>query len=229
MASPRRRTHVTAAAHGVVAHRELRKNARVIPDADRWNHNIHYHRLIERALPHRCESVLDVGCGDGLLARRLRRQVPEVVGIDLDEPSILLARQQTSSDGIRFVVGDVFTYPFEPASFGAVTSVATLHHVDARAGLERMADLLEPGGTLAVVGLARSRLPRDLHRELGATVLHRVHRIRRGYWEHSAPTVWPPPMTYVEMRALATTLLPGCVFRRHALWRYSITWTKPGM
>ena len=146
----------------------------VLADADRWNHNIHYHQLIERALPRGCESVLDVGCGEGVLARQLRRAVPEVVGIDLDERSILLAQQQSSSDEIRFVVGDVLTYPFEPASFGAVTSVATLHHLDARAGLKRMAELLRPGGTLAIIGLARSRLPRDLHRELAATLVHRV-------------------------------------------------------
>lgn len=199
----------------------------MLADADRWNHNIHYHQLIERALPKGCESVLDVGCGEGVLARQLRRAVPEVVGIDLDERSILLAQQQSSSDEIRFVVGDVLTYPFEPASFGAVTSVATLHHLDARAGLKRMAELLRPGGTLAIIGLARSRLPRDLHRELAATLVHRVYRLRRGYWEHSAPTVWPPPLTYAEMHALTTASLPGCVFRRLALWRYSITWTKP--
>lgn len=199
----------------------------VIPDAERWNHNIHYHPVIAAALPDHCQCVLDVGCGEGVLSRLLRRHVPHVVGIDVDEHSISLAVQQSPPGDIRYVIGDVLTHPLEPESFDAVTSVATLHHLDAEAGLGRMAELVAPGGTLALVGLARSRLPQDLHWELRAVVAHRLHAVRRRYWEHSAPTVWPPPLTFKQMQALSTALLPGAAFRRHALWRYSIVWKKP--
>lgn len=199
----------------------------VIPDARRWNHNIHYHSVILAALPRDCESALDVGCGEGVLTRRLRQDVSRVVGIDLDEPSIRLAEQTTPTGDIDYVIGDVLTYPFDEGSFEAVASVATLHHLDAEAALQRMADLVAPGGALVVVGLARSRLPWDLHRELAGAVAHRLYARRRGYWEHSAPTVWPPPLTFAQMQALSAALLPGAVFRRHALWRYSIVWNKP--
>jgi SAM-dependent methyltransferase len=204
-----------------------RKTGRVISDDDRWNHNIHYHSVIHRALSDRCQSALDVGCGEGLLARQLRRHVPHVVGIDVDEPSIRLAERQNPSHDIRYLLGDFLTFPFELASFDAVTSVATLHHVDAAAGLQRMADLLAPGGTLALLGLARNRFPRDLPREVAAVVAHRLYAMRYEYWEHTAPTVWPPPLTFTQMRDLVATLLPGADFRRHALWRYSIVWTRP--
>lgn len=50
----------------------------------RWNHNIHYHRLIVDAVPAGAKSVLDVGCGNGLLAMELRNVVPDVMGIDVD-------------------------------------------------------------------------------------------------------------------------------------------------
>ncbi|MCA1710721.1 MAG: class I SAM-dependent methyltransferase [Actinobacteria bacterium] len=199
----------------------------MIPDDERWNHNIHYHRVIHAALPHPCRSVLDVGCGEGVLTRQLRRRAVEVLGIDLDEQSIQLAREQSPTADIRYVVGDVLTHPFEDAPFGAVVSVATLHHLDAEAGLRRMAELVAPGGTLAVVGLARSRLPHDVHWELAAVVAHRAQRLLHRYWEHSAPMVWPPPLTYGQMQSLATALLPGARFRRHALWRYPIVWRKP--
>lgn len=132
----------------------MRETVLVMPDAQRWNHNLHYHRSILGSLRGGCESALDVGCGEGVLTRQLRRQVAHVVGIDLDEGSIRLAEQQSRPDDISYVIGNVLTYPFEPASFAAVTSVATLHHLDAEAGLRRMAELLRPGGTLAVVGLA---------------------------------------------------------------------------
>jgi hypothetical protein len=40
-----------------------------------------------------------------------------------------------------------------------ITSVAALHHMDARAALDRMSQLLAPGGRLAIVGLARTVTP----------------------------------------------------------------------
>ncbi len=59
---------------------------------DRWNHNIQYHSLILQALPHDCVHVLDVGCGEGTLARELSSKVRHVTAIDLDAPTIELAR-----------------------------------------------------------------------------------------------------------------------------------------
>jgi SAM-dependent methyltransferase len=58
----------------------------------RWNHNLHYHRVILEVLPSHCRRVLDVGCGEGALARQLRTIAPEVTAIDLDPASIDLAR-----------------------------------------------------------------------------------------------------------------------------------------
>jgi 2-polyprenyl-3-methyl-5-hydroxy-6-metoxy-1,4-benzoquinol methylase len=195
--------------------------------ARRWNHNLHYHPLILEAVPEGCQRALDVGCGEGILARELRRVVPHVSAIDLHQPSIQLARQQDGGAGIDYVAGDFLTHPFEPDSFDLITSVAALHHMDARAALARMRDLLRPGGRLVIVGLARSRYPADLPRDAAAAVGHRLHKATKGYWEISAPIVWPPPETYAGMRRLAAELLPGMRYRRRLLWRYSLVWTKP--
>jgi hypothetical protein len=37
-----------------------------------------------------------------------------------------------------------------------------------------------------------------------------------------------PDMSWGEVRAAATRLLPGVRYRRHLLWRYSLLWRKPG-
>jgi len=191
----------------------------------RWNHNIHLHRAVLDAIPAGAQRALDVGCGEGVLARELAAVVPEVVGVDLHAASLQLGRSQ--GGGAGYVLADVLTAPFEPASFDLVASVATLHHLDARAGLRAMASFVRPGGALVVVGLARSSLPKDLPWELAGAVATRVHKRRKGYWEHSAPTVWPPPETYAGMRSIVADELPGAAFHRHVLWRWWCTWTKP--
>jgi len=59
----------------------------------RWNHNLHYHRVILAAVPDGARRSLDVGCGAGMLARDMRRVVAHVTGIDRDAASIDLARR----------------------------------------------------------------------------------------------------------------------------------------
>src|SRR5262249_8005650 len=155
------------------------------------------------------QRVLDVGCGEGMLARQLTRLVPRVMGIDQDAASIDQARRQDPRGKIGFICGDFLTHPFAPASFDMITSIAALHHMDARPALGRLGQLLVPGGTLAIVGLARSRLPADVPYEAAAVIANLGYRLSRTYWEQPSPTVWPPPHTYTGMQALARQALPG--------------------
>ena len=192
-----------------------------------WNHNIHYHPLIIAALPSDCSRVLDVGCGEGLLARELSGVVQQVTAIDRDAPTIALAKRQTPAVNVDYILDDFLVHPFEPQSFDAVVSVAALHHIGTTAALSRMQQLLRPGGTLAVVGLAQSRHRTDLIFDLAGLVADRLHKVTKTYWETPARKVWPPPETYRQTRQAAGAVLSGAQYRRHLLWRYSITWTKP--
>ncbi|WP_026851227.1 class I SAM-dependent methyltransferase [Glaciibacter superstes] len=194
---------------------------------EQWNHNSHYHSALLRTIPANARSALDVGCGEGALTRALAGIVPTVIGIDSDQPSIDEARRQDGALRVEYILGDFLEYPFQPESFDFVVSVATLHHMDASAALNRMRALLRPGGALAILGLAHAGTVRDLPFEIAGLVTHRALSATRGYWEHPSPKVWPPPESYTAMRRLAAELLPGARFRRHALWRYSITWSKP--
>ena len=192
----------------------------------RWNHNTHYYPLVLAAVPPGCQRVLDVGCGEGMLARRLAERVPRVVGVDRDAASIGLARRHGHDGRIEFVHADFLACPFRPGSFSMVTCVAALHHMDPAAALAAMSRLLVPGGVLVVVGLARSRLP-DWPRDATAVAVNLGYRMVKDYWEQPSPAVWPPPHSYREIRALATEALPGMSYRRHLLWRYSLVWVKP--
>ncbi len=98
----------------------------------RWDHNIQYHSVLLNNVPKHAERALDIGCGNGMLTRNLRALVPHVVGIDVDQPMIALARSETNSsiENIEYILGDALTYPMEPESFDAIVCVATLHHMD---------------------------------------------------------------------------------------------------
>ena len=196
-------------------------------EAERWNHNTHYHSVIYGAVAHVRGNVLDVGCGEGTLARGLCRRGLAVTAIDIDEASIEAGRQQSRGCAIDFIRGEFLARAFAPQSFEAIVSVAALHHMNMAAALDKMRSLLRPGGTLAIIGLARSKLPWDLPLDVAGVVATRLLRIRKGYWHHGSPLVWPPPLTFGEARRVAEDRLPGARFHRRLLWRFTLTWTKP--
>lgn len=119
------------------------------------------------------------------------------------------------------------TYPFELASFDFVTSVASLHHMDVAAALDRMRRLLRPGGRMVVIGLARSSRPADWAVDAVAMAVNRLYQRSKGEVEDGAPRVWPPALTYSQTRRIARRTLPGAHFRRRLLWRYALVWTAP--
>jgi len=192
-----------------------------------WNSNIHYHSVIVEAIPPGARRVLDVGCGDGILSADLiRTGIPHVIGLDVDGQVLERAKTRHGGVAVEWQQGDLFDVQFAAGSFDAVVSVATLHHMAAEAALGRFADLVRPGGVVAVVGLAANDWW-DLPYALIAHSAQLSLRFTRGHWEHSAPMVWPPPATYLEMKRIASRVLPGVRYRRHLLGRYSLIWTKP--
>ncbi|RPA57792.1 class I SAM-dependent methyltransferase [Gordonia oryzae] len=200
--------------------------SRTEPGRRRWNHNIHYHQVILDALPAHARTALDVGTGDGLLAVELSERLDDVSAIDAD--AAVLNRAGGEAEGVEWIRGDVMSCPFG-RTFDVVASVATLHQLpDLRAGLLRLADLTAPGGVVAVVGLAYSARPTDYVLDLVGMLQHRWLSWRFGYWEHSAPIVWPPPHSYSEVRRCAREQLPAVQFRRLAMFRYALVWPKPG-
>ncbi len=193
-----------------------------------------YQSLIVENIPAGCERALDVGCGLGQLTRRLRQSVPEVTGIDRDQRSIECARGHSDAADITYLHGDFLDWEFGPETFDLVTSMASLHHMDATAALERMRELLRPGGVLAIVGLARGSSPMDVALTIPAAIGARLRSVPAAVGEaaperdsYSAPVLWPPPVSYRDMRQLARRLLPGAQYRRHLYWRYSVIWRKP--
>jgi SAM-dependent methyltransferase len=198
-----------------------------------WNHNSHYHPFVLDAVPEGCGAALDIGCGDGLLVRRLARRVGAVFGVDSSNTMIRMARVR--SEGVTnatFAEADFLDGShglLAEGEYGFISAVAVVHHVDFTQAIRAMVRLLAPGGRLVVVGLARNRTPLDWI--IGGAGIPAARLNARRHGGKTDPDDMPvkmPAMSWGEVRREAKRLLPGCRFRRHLLWRYSLIWDKPG-
>ncbi|MFI8852111.1 class I SAM-dependent methyltransferase [Streptomyces sp. NPDC053499] len=196
-----------------------------------WNTNVARHPGILRAVPEGCGDALDVGCGDGLLARKLTSRAERVTGIDSSARMVSRARDLAGDQpGLTFVQGDFLAAGLPAGGFDFVCSVSTVHHTDFEAALTRMRELLRPGGTLVVVGLAREATWADWAARIAALPLVRITKVVRR--ARSGPEGMPtadPCMSYGQVRGAARRLLPGVRYRRHVLRRYSLVWRKPAV
>jgi SAM-dependent methyltransferase len=193
-----------------------------------WNTNVARHPGILRRVPEGCGDALDVGCGDGLLARKLAGRAKRVTGIDKSPQMIARAREHAvGHPELAFVEGDFLTAELPAAGYDFVCSVTTIHHMDFAAALTRMRELLRPGGTLVVVGLAREASPAEWAATIAAAPVVRITKLLRRARGPEGMPIADPHMGYGQVRAAAEQLLPGCRYRRHVLRRYSLTWRKP--
>ena len=94
-------------------------------------------------LPPPPARVLDAGCGEGALSRRLTDAGYAVTSVDADPAAVAAAR----SAGVTAVRADLASYDDEP--FDAVVMLLSLHHMHPLgAALDRVTRLLRPAGTL---------------------------------------------------------------------------------
>lgn len=112
------------------------------------------------------ESVLDVGCGRGLLligaAKRLK--TGKATGVDIWQSEVLSgnnpeatlrnAKAEGVADRVKIETADALKLPFGASSFDAVVSSVAIHHLNSsqeRAkALREMVRVLKPGGRVAI-------------------------------------------------------------------------------
>jgi SAM-dependent methyltransferase len=101
--------------------------------------------------------VLEVGCGTGAQTVILAGRSPaaEFTSVDVSERSVAEAERRVRLAGcknVRFLRGDVYRLPFEPASFDHVFVCFVLEHLrDPPRALQALMTVLKPGGSLTVI------------------------------------------------------------------------------
>lgn len=148
----------TVASDANVDRQELEKFAAL---AHRWwdpesefkpLHEINPLRLnyIDRIAGLHSKTVLDVGCGGGILSESMARHGARVTGIDLGEKALKVAKLHRLESGVevdyRLVSAEALADEM-PAGFDIVTCMEMLEHVpDPAAVVEACSRLVKPGG-----------------------------------------------------------------------------------
>ena len=114
------------------------------------------------------KSVIDIGCGTGMLVRSLAASQRLVVGLDICRPLIQTAiDMRPHLTNTRFHSCSIEEAPFEPESFDIACSIAVLEHLhpaDLRTHLSHIYSLLRPGGTFIIQTPNRLDGPHDVSR-----------------------------------------------------------------
>jgi 2-polyprenyl-6-hydroxyphenyl methylase/3-demethylubiquinone-9 3-methyltransferase len=125
-------------------------------------HQINPLRLdwIDGICPLAGKTVIDVGCGGGILAEAMARKGGQVKGIDLAEKSIGVARLHGLESGVAVdyeVIATEAIAAREPGRYDLVTCMEMLEHVpEPSAVVAACAQLAKPGGTLVFSTLNRN-------------------------------------------------------------------------
>ena len=111
-------------------------------------------RLVSAARLTGTERILDIATGPGYIAEAFAKNSREVLGMDLTEAMLAIARARTEERGVKnisFSAGDAQNLPFDDGQFDVVVCRLALHHVQQPAKvLSGMARVCRRGGMVLV-------------------------------------------------------------------------------
>jgi SAM-dependent methyltransferase len=94
---------------------------------------------------------LDAGCGKGRYTRFLAPNLGALVALDGSDAVLSAVKNLSQFDNVTVVRSDLRHAPFAPRSFGFISSLGVLHHLDdPEAGFRGLVSLLAPGGSILV-------------------------------------------------------------------------------
>lgn len=119
-------------------------------EPDNWNDNFEIPALRSLLPDLKGKSVLDVGCGFGGNCMYFVEQGAEsVIGIDISQKMITLAKEKNSDDKISYVVSAIEDYEFPNNEFDIVVSSLALHYIsDFKTAIEKIHNTLKVKGEL---------------------------------------------------------------------------------
>ncbi len=107
------------------------------------------------AIPYIKGRVLDIACGTGygchMVAKDRKREVHEIIGVDVDQETILYANREYNHQKVTYIQGDALDpeLPEKLGLFDTILSFETIEHVqDDQLFMDSLYRMLKPGGRL---------------------------------------------------------------------------------
>jgi 2-polyprenyl-3-methyl-5-hydroxy-6-metoxy-1,4-benzoquinol methylase len=134
------------------------------------------------------QSLLDVGCGEGVLVHEWAKRIAprRVVGIDLEEPSIQAGWEQRRAPNLEYRIMKAEAMPFADDEFDVATAIEVLEHVPDPA--HTVAEMARVAKSHLLVSVPREPLWRGLNmargaylKQLGNTPGHVNHWSKRSF------------------------------------------------
>jgi ubiquinone/menaquinone biosynthesis C-methylase UbiE len=121
-------------------------------------------------------TVLDVGCGTGVLLPHLLKKVKEkgsLFALDFSWNMILKAKRSKAKTGTYFINGSVEALPIKDQTIDYVTCLDTFAHItDQKKAIGEMSRALKKGGQLFIAHTLGKKELAEYHRQAGAEVEH---------------------------------------------------------
>ena len=109
----------------------------------------HHRDQFLRILPPPGRMTVDIGCGEGRLARDLKRLGHRVIAVDASQTLVIAAREADATMDIR--LADAAALPLADGSADLAVAFMSMQDVDAMpAAIREAARILEPGGKLCM-------------------------------------------------------------------------------
>jgi ubiquinone/menaquinone biosynthesis C-methylase UbiE len=108
-----------------------------------------------------CGRLLDVGCGPGAVTLELAELFEEAIGLDPDADMLAAAARRAGdrrTENVRWVRAVAEDIPgLELGAFRVATFGQSFHWTDRERVAEAVYDILDPGGSIALIGQVPSR------------------------------------------------------------------------
>ena len=116
-------------------------------------------------------TVLDVGCGEGVLTHKWAQRLRDgrIVGIDLEDPTIQAEWAKRQAPNLEYKIMKAETFPFEDGEFELASAIEVLEHVpDPEHTVSEMARVARGGHLL--VSVPREPIWRGVNMARGAYI-----------------------------------------------------------
>ena len=123
-------------------------------------------KIVKILNPQKYSSLLDVGCGSGILLKNLLalNNGMKLFGLDITPKMVEVAKNKFDNEpSVKITLGSAVNMPYKDNSFDYVTCASSFHHhPDPFQSAKEMVRVLKPGGKLLILDMCIEGLLRKI-------------------------------------------------------------------